>query len=91
MPWSDPHSGRVVLGATVEEACSGPRQLQDALASFAGGWGGGAVGWGGMGWGALVGRPAGRAGGRLGRQADRCIVWTARLPFALACRSLPTR
>ena len=43
MPWSDPHSGRVVLGATVEEACTGPRQLQEALASFAGGRGG--AGW----------------------------------------------
>jgi hypothetical protein len=36
MPWSDPHNGRVVLGATVEEACAGPQQLQEALLAFAG-------------------------------------------------------
>ncbi|EFN54059.1 hypothetical protein CHLNCDRAFT_8919, partial [Chlorella variabilis] len=36
MPWSDPHNGRVVLGATVEEACAGPQQLHDALAAFSG-------------------------------------------------------
>lgn len=36
MPWSDPHHGRVVLGATVAEACPGPRQLGDALAAFSG-------------------------------------------------------
>ncbi|KAL4451307.1 hypothetical protein ABPG77_009379 [Micractinium sp. CCAP 211/92] len=36
MPWRDPHVGRVVLGATVEEACSGPQQLQEALGTFSG-------------------------------------------------------
>lgn len=36
MPWRDPHVGRVVLGATVEEACAGPRQLQEALGTFSG-------------------------------------------------------
>ncbi|PSC70770.1 histidine-tRNA cytoplasmic isoform B [Micractinium conductrix] len=36
MPWSDPHNGRVVLGATVEEACPGPAQLHEALHSFSG-------------------------------------------------------
>lgn len=36
MPWSDPHNGRVVLGATVEEACAGPGQLKEALSRFAG-------------------------------------------------------
>lgn len=36
MPWSDPHNGRVVLGATVEEACAGPGQLKEALGRFAG-------------------------------------------------------
>lgn len=41
MPWSDPHNGRVVLGATVEEACTGPHQLAGALEAFSGG-----VGWG---------------------------------------------
>ena len=36
MPWSDPHNGRVVLGACVEDACSGPEQLRAALAAFSG-------------------------------------------------------
>lgn len=60
MPWRDPHVGRVVLGATVEEACSGPQQLQEALGTFSGAgcvwgvcvWGGGWVG-GGRGEGSL--------------------------------------
>lgn len=43
MPWSDPHNGRVVLGATVEEACAGPGQLKEALTRFAGAVGAGLV------------------------------------------------
>lgn len=43
MPWSDPHNGRVVLGATVEEACAGPGQLKEALTRFAGAVGAGPV------------------------------------------------
>ena len=31
MPWADPHRGRLVLGATVEEACGGPAMLRETL------------------------------------------------------------
>jgi Vitamin B6 photo-protection and homoeostasis len=37
LPWSDPNQKRIVLGATVEEACSNPLELKAALDSFGGG------------------------------------------------------
>ena len=36
LPWSDPTSGRIVLGATVEEACRSPSELKAALDAFKG-------------------------------------------------------
>ena len=36
LPWSDPTGGRIVLGATVAEACSNPAELQSALEAFKG-------------------------------------------------------
>lgn len=34
LPWSDPAESRIVLGATVEEACRGPEELKSALELF---------------------------------------------------------
>jgi hypothetical protein len=36
LPWSDPNQKRIVLGATVEEACSNPLELKAALDAFKG-------------------------------------------------------
>ncbi|KAL4524454.1 hypothetical protein Ndes2526B_g00459 [Nannochloris sp. 'desiccata'] len=36
LPWSDPNQKRIVLGATVEEACSNPLELKAALDAFGG-------------------------------------------------------
>ena len=62
MPWSDPHNGRVVLGATVEEACPGPAQLHEALHSFSGAQAGAACAARG-GWEGREGGEAGSVGG----------------------------
>ncbi|MEW5299951.1 MAG: hypothetical protein WDW36_002919 [Sanguina aurantia] len=34
LPWGSYNQGRVVLGATVQEACKGPQELKDALAQY---------------------------------------------------------
>jgi hypothetical protein len=36
MPWSDPIGSRIVLGASVAEACADPEALQVALRTFPG-------------------------------------------------------
>ena len=36
LPWTDPVGGRVVIGATVEDACTSPEELLQALSSFPG-------------------------------------------------------
>lgn len=36
LPWADPTQGRIVLGATVAEACAGPEEFELALKTFQG-------------------------------------------------------
>lgn len=36
LPWTDPVGGRVVIGATVEDACTSPEDLSQALSTFPG-------------------------------------------------------